>query len=267
MLFQSTLTLALAAVASAKRSQLTFGDASPSWISSSDLVSDISLPAYEWITAHGLRPCPKKSLSLAQLQKVAVDTFGEEAVWNCVGNVLSSVWWSGEAGHTVSTCPKTGIKWLPLSYKTQTTKASPPTGAIIINVVNATTGVQTGCLGDKGMWSLGACGVFNVTSYNETVVDTPATLASFLVPNNFTLSTIAGNCSAAKGVFSCKNLTVPSFFQSNASESLISFNASTAFFSPFAPMGPWMKMPILTKAKLSTVNVSLSYTAAPAPPL
>ncbi|KAI5481122.1 ribonuclease T2 [Pseudohyphozyma bogoriensis] len=247
--------LALPLLAAAKRSQLTFGTAvAPVQESTS------TLPPYEWLASSNIRPCPHAEYSLAQLQDAAIATFGEPAVWRCVAGKLTSVFWS-ENEDLTSSCPETGIKWFSAGAEPQAVVASPPTGEVILEVV--VNGTKKGCLGEGGMWSLlPPCAAFNVTSFNET---TPESYAA--VPNNFTLTGVKGPCSAAKGVFACKNASTPSFFQSEPEASLLVFNLTSQFYAPLVPVIPWMKLPILTTPKLGSVNVTIEYSPAPIPPV
>lgn len=262
MLFRLALCAVplLVAATPAKRPQVAFGGSDSNSLS----LPTAALPAFEWLTAEEIKPSLHSTYSLSELQRAAQATFGEDAVWHCLQGALTAVFFSDETTMK-SSCPDFGIKWLPDFKHSDIGFAEPPTGEIIIEVVNATTGVKTGCLGEGMMWTLGACGAFNVTSFNET---TPVNSTYWMsTPNNFTLTGIKGPCGAEKGVFACKALAVASFFQVDLDTSFLIFNGTADFYSPFAPMGPWMKLPILTAGKLGMVNVSLTFSPAPpAPP-
>lgn len=86
-----------------------------------------SLPTYSWLAAAGVTPSTTKTYTLSQLQAVAKQRFGYEAVWNCQNGALNEVWYGyvsqgpiagGKLSPTSpigsgSTCPSTGIKYLP----------------------------------------------------------------------------------------------------------------------------------------------------------
>jgi hypothetical protein len=52
-----------------------------------------SLPTYEWLKAANIVPSATTTYNLDQLQEVAKQHTGQEAVWNCRGHVLNEVWW------------------------------------------------------------------------------------------------------------------------------------------------------------------------------
>lgn len=84
------------------------------------------LPTYQWLTAAGIVPSTTATYTLAQLEAVAQSNYGQSVAWGCSGTQLYQVFYyltlSGNvqdgqyytaAPTASSTCPKTGIQWLP----------------------------------------------------------------------------------------------------------------------------------------------------------
>lgn len=85
-----------------------------------------ALPTYKWLVAAGITPSTSRTYTLSQLQSVARANFGRDAVWKCSNGALNEVWWGFTTVGNVqsgsfnpaspvggSTCPSSGIKWLP----------------------------------------------------------------------------------------------------------------------------------------------------------
>lgn len=52
-----------------------------------------ALPTYQWLTAAGITPSSTNTYTLAQLQAVARNNFGQEIVWNCRSGALNEAWY------------------------------------------------------------------------------------------------------------------------------------------------------------------------------
>lgn len=79
-------------------------------------------PTYDWLVAAGITP--DGNYALADLQAVAQQNHGGQAVWNCKHGVLHEVWYgfnvqgNYESGTFIpsdalgtSSCPDQGISW------------------------------------------------------------------------------------------------------------------------------------------------------------
>lgn len=88
-----------------------------------------TLPSYKWLDDAGITPSTSKTYTLAEIQDALSSQHGSDVVINCDSGALNELWYqfnlqgnvaSGEfvAATPVgsgSTCPKTGIKYLPKS--------------------------------------------------------------------------------------------------------------------------------------------------------
>lgn len=177
-----------------------------------------SLPSYEWLRQAGIEPSTDKTWTFAQIQDaLAVHRPGVQVTLGCKYGALNEIWYhydvrgSLQTGSfiptdpdgTKSTCPATGIKYLPKKAGAQpppgttTTVAGPgPTadpgtpfsGRGFLNVV--VDGRKSGCVITKGTWyTSGACATFTAESLSGE--------------SGFTLRSSKGKCGIVKGVFTC----------------------------------------------------------------
>jgi ribonuclease T2 len=160
-----------------------------------------SLPSYTWLSAAGIVPSSTATYTLAAIQAALTAKFGYAVTINCnSNNELDELWYHYNVQGSVqsgtfypttpvgsgSTCPSTGIKYLPKSGSaastttTSTTKAgttltttttsaaSTSTGTVLsgkgyLNVV--TSGTQTGCIISAGTWyTTGTCATFTAAA-------------------------------------------------------------------------------------------------------
>lgn len=159
-----------------------------------------TLPSYSWLSAAGIVPSSSKTYTLSAIQSALTSKFGYAVTINCnSNNELDELWYhynvqgsvqSGTFEPTTpvgsgSTCPSTGIKYLPKSGSAAgtTTTTTPTTatkstsvssapsstatgGALsgkgYLNVLNS--GTQTGCIISAGTWyTSGTCATFTAT--------------------------------------------------------------------------------------------------------
>ncbi|QSZ35810.1 hypothetical protein DSL72_006932 [Monilinia vaccinii-corymbosi] len=86
-----------------------------------------TLPTYDWLANAGIVPSTTKTYTSAQIQAAISDAFGYTAIIGCKSSTLYQIWYSFEVQGSVATgnfipitprgqtssCPKTGIKYLP----------------------------------------------------------------------------------------------------------------------------------------------------------
>lgn len=176
-----------------------------------------SLPSYEWLKAAGIEPSTDKTWTFAQIQSaLATNRPGVEVTLGCKSSALNEIWYhydvrgSLQTGEfvpsnpdgTKSTCPRTGIKYLPKRGGskppgTTTTVVSPrPTstsgpgtpfrGRGYLNVF--VDGSKKGCIISKGTWyTTGTCATFTATD----------------VDRGFTLTSSKGKCGIVGGKLTC----------------------------------------------------------------
>jgi ribonuclease T2 len=114
------------------------------------------LPSYQWLADAGIVPSQTATYTLAQIQAALESHHGHDVIINCSGKELNELWYhynvrgSIQSGEFVaadpvgspSTCPATGIKYLP-KYATTTPSPTPTSSAV-------PTPVPSGVLSGKG---------------------------------------------------------------------------------------------------------------------
>ena len=153
-----------------------------------------TLPSYSWLSAAGIVPSSTKTYTLSAIQSALTSQFGYAVTVNCNSNhELNELWYHYNVQGSVqsgtfqpatpvgsgSTCPSTGIKYLPkpgsvasttaAMTATRTTSTSASTGTSIafsgkgyLNVI--TSGSQKGCIIGAGTWyTSGTCATFTAT--------------------------------------------------------------------------------------------------------
>ncbi|EPS40167.1 hypothetical protein H072_6049 [Dactylellina haptotyla CBS 200.50] len=176
-----------------------------------------NLATYNILASAGITPSSSKTYALADLQAAIVKVHGKEATLNCNSGVLTEVWYhynvygSAQSGQYVaanpigskSTCPATGIKYVPKSgggggSTTTTTKTTTTTGG--------PTSTPTGGSGDpfsgKGYLNVdkGGCLISTGKWYTK---GTCATYTATASGSGFTLKSSKGNCDIVSGEFQC----------------------------------------------------------------
>ena len=175
-----------------------------------------SLPSYEWLAAAGITPSTSKTYTTAQIQAaLSAKRPGVSVTLGCKSGVFNEIWYhydvrgslqSGEfvpadPDGTKSSCPATGIKYVPKnggggSPSPTTTGGSSPTntatpgtpfsGKGFLNV--NTGGAQKGCIISAGAWyTSGTCATITATASGD----------------GFTLGSSKGKCGVVSGVFTC----------------------------------------------------------------
>ncbi|PSN62871.1 ribonuclease T2 [Corynespora cassiicola Philippines] len=187
------------------------------------------LPSYKWLEEAGITPSTSKTYTFSAIQSaLAKNRPGVEVTLGCKSGKLNEIWYhydvrgSLQTGEfvpadpdgTKSSCPKSGIKYLPKKGSgggddggpSPTTTGSVPTstakpgkdweGRGFLNV--EIDGAKTGCIISKGTWySTGTC----------------ATITATTSDSGFTLSSSKGNCGVVSGALTCGgSVTTPTTF-------------------------------------------------------
>ncbi|EUC46405.1 hypothetical protein COCMIDRAFT_92960 [Bipolaris oryzae ATCC 44560] len=184
-----------------------------------------SLPSYDWLKDAGIVPSTSQTYTFDAIQKaIQAKRPDVEVTLGCRSGALNEIWYhfdvrgSVQTGEfvpsnpdgTKSTCPKSGIRYLPKhgsgaqpsppTITTTTTVAggnpaptaapgTPFSGRGQLNVV--VDGANNGCIISKGTWyTTGTCATFSATKVGE---------------NGFTLSSSKGNCGIVGGALACGN--------------------------------------------------------------
>lgn len=176
------------------------------------------LPSYKWLADAGITPSSSKTYTFSQIQAaLAVNRPGVQVTLGCKSSALNEIWYhydvrgSVQTGEfvaanpdgTKSTCPQSGIKYLPKSGgggsnppSTTTTAGSGPqptsnpgtpfSGKGYLNVL--VNGAKQGCIISKGTWyTSGTCATFTASSADS----------------GFTLTGSKGKCGIVGGALSC----------------------------------------------------------------
>jgi ribonuclease T2 len=176
-----------------------------------------TLPTYEWLSAAGITPSTSKTYTTQAIQDaIAAKRPDVTVTLGCKSGAFNEIWYhydvrgSVQTGEfvpanpdgTKSTCPATGIKYLPKNGSgtptsppsTTTSGGSTPTSApgtpfsgkgyLNVNVA----GAKKGCIISAGTWyTSGTCATITATSAGD----------------GFTLSSSKGKCGVVGGVFTC----------------------------------------------------------------
>ncbi|KAF2129931.1 ribonuclease T2 [Dothidotthia symphoricarpi CBS 119687] len=178
-----------------------------------------TLPSYDWLKAAGIEPSFDKTYTFQAIQDaLAVNRPGVEVTLGCKYGRLNEIWYHfdvrgslqtgdfvpADPDGTKSSCPKSGIKYLPKVRRTgppgttttvgvpgpthSSVPGKPFTGRGHLNV--EVNGKKTGCVIGKGTWyTSGTCATFTATE----------------VDNGFTLTSSKGKCGIVSGVLTCNN--------------------------------------------------------------
>ncbi|KAI0516829.1 ribonuclease t2 [Xylaria bambusicola] len=211
-----------------------------------------SLPTYDWLAAAGIVPSSTATYTLAAIQAALTAHHGQEVVIRCSGSSLNELWYhyrvrgsiqSGDFAPVVpvgsgSTCPKTGIKYLPkyagsTPTTTTTTKGSTPTPT----ATSVPTGVP-GALAGKGYVKVLPDG-FMISAGNwYRASGTPATYTA--TPSGdgktFALKTSKGPCQIlADASLSCAAGNAESSFGYDGK--YLTYDGASTFYVASAPGG------------------------------
>ncbi|KAF1988375.1 ribonuclease M [Aulographum hederae CBS 113979] len=205
-----------------------------------------ALPSYQWLAAAGITPSTTATYTSAQIQTaLGANRNGYEVTLGCKSGALNEIWYhynvkgSVQTGSfvatdpdgTKSTCPATGVKYLPktgggsgttMTTSTKTTTSAPGgTGAPFSGkgYLNAVSG--TGCLISAGTWySSGTCATFTAASSGS----------------GFTLSSSKGKCGIVSGAFTCaSSVSTATVFTSSGGN--LASSGATTFYANAVPAG------------------------------
>lgn len=208
-----------------------------------------TLPSYEWLSAAGITPSSSKTYTSAQIQAALKAKHGQEVTLGCSSGALNEIWYhysvrgsvqtgdfvAAEPDGTKSTCPSTGVKYLPKSSggststttgPTSTTTTTSPTstggafsgkGSLMVEV----DGSQNGCIISAGTWyTTGTCASFTAAASGD----------------GFTLSSSKGKCAISSGQLTCgSSVSTATVF--TAVDGDLAYDGNTAFYADSVPSG------------------------------
>ncbi|KAI9753692.1 MAG: hypothetical protein M4579_005044 [Chaenotheca gracillima] len=197
------------------------------------------LPTYKTLAAAGITPSSSKTYTSAAIESAISKVTGHQVTIGCSSGALNEIWYhynvkgsvqtgtfqATEPDGTKSTCPATGVKYLPKGGSgggggTPTTPPSGgPTGAPFTGsgYLNVNSG---GCLISAGKWyTSGTCATFKAKAAGS----------------GFTLTSSKGNCGIVSGAFTCgSGVTLTTFTSSNGD---LAYSGKTAFYADSKPSG------------------------------
>lgn len=191
-----------------------------------------TLPSYEWLAAAGITPSTSKTYTTAQIQAaLQANRPGVSVTLGCSSGKLNEIWYhydvrgsvqtgefvAADPDGTKSTCPTSGIQYVPKNGgggggggspttsdtgSTPTSTAAPGTpfsGKGYLNVNSG--GSQTGCIISSGTWyTSGTCATFTAAASGD----------------GFSLTSSKGNCGVVSGAFTCgSGVTATAFTNSD----------------------------------------------------
>ncbi|KAI7943461.1 hypothetical protein MJO28_010989 [Puccinia striiformis f. sp. tritici] len=229
-----------------------------------------SLPTHEWLKAAKIEPSSTTTYTLDQLQAVAKEHTGQEAVWNCRGHSLNEVWWhfntigkvaDGEFVHASpvgprSTCPYKGIQYLPKGHSggggggggggshrpKQPGHDRPDARNHFIYVVDE-QGQRNGCLISNGNW----LGHATCASFEIAVAHDDKTLLG--------IHTRRGACTFENSVFKCAKGLKSEGFAKNGDR--IVYEGQEVFYSDKLPEGS-TQVPILKSKSKNSIHLEIA---------
>ncbi|KAA1112539.1 ribonuclease T2-like [Puccinia graminis f. sp. tritici] len=230
-----------------------------------------SLPTYEWLKAANIVPSATTTYNLDQLQEVAKQYTGQEAVWNCRGHVLNEVWWHFNTVGTVadgkfvhaspvgprSTCPYKGIQYLPKGHSggggggggdhrpkhPGHQPGNPPSDRKHFIYVVDEHGQRNGCLISNGNWlSRATCASFSVSVGH----DDKALLE---------IRTRRGACAFEDSGFRCAKGLKSEGFEKNGDR--LVYEGQEVFYSDKLPEGT-TQVPILKSKSKNSIYLEIA---------
>ncbi|GAA6033744.1 hypothetical protein JCM8097_004409 [Rhodosporidiobolus ruineniae] len=203
-----------------------------------------TLPTYDWLAEAGILPSTEKTYTLEQLQAVAKKHHGFEIYWGCTAaGALDEAWYFYNSkgpvaggkfipvvSSTKSSCPATGIKYLPKVKSSSgggsTTPTNPGAGAGVAGKARfygLKNGAQSGGIINSGLWGTGTPASLTVAAVDESVTeivaDTQVTIHS----------SKGGPCAIVDAAFSCASSNTNSVF-TISSDNLLTYEGSSTFY-------------------------------------
>ncbi|KAI0470265.1 ribonuclease T2-like protein [Xylaria cf. heliscus] len=221
-----------------------------------------TLPTHTWLASAGIVPSTTQTYTLAAIQAALTAHHGHNAVIRCSGNQLNELWYHYHVRGSVqsgtfeavdpvgsgSTCPATGIRYLPkyVTLPTSTTTTATSTTKTSSSSTSVPTGTP-GALSGKGYLDVQPDG-FMISSGNwyraggtpATYTATPDTASNgnsnSSSSETFTLKTSKGPCQVLDDAsLSCAaGLTASSFGYDGT---YLTYHGAATFYATAAPSG------------------------------
>ena len=222
----------------------------------------------QFLSAAGILPSPTATYTSSAILAALKAPRGVDVTIQCSNtNELDEIWYfygvkgSVQTGTFIptnpdgskSSCPATGIKYLPKTTTTPTTTATTtgttPTGTTTPGTpfngrgtLQVTTGGRaTGCIISAGTWyTTGTCATFTATTT--------------LNATGFTLSSSKGKCAIISGALSCgTGVTTATVFSS--SNGNLAYGGSGTFYATAVPSGS-TQVNVLTASAATSLTIT-----------
>lgn len=218
-----------------------------------------SLPSYDWLAAAGIVPSKTATYTLAAIQAALTAHHGHNVIINCDNGELNELWYQFNVRGSVqtgtftpvdpvgsgSTCPKTGIKYLPKSGSpapTTTLKTTSKAASSTKSSSGGSTPPPGGALSGKGFLYIDTS---STTSDGFLVSSgawyraggTPATYTATPNGSTFTLSSSKGKCAIlSDSSLSCSSsVSTASSFGYDGTH--LTYQGSAKFYAAATPSG------------------------------
>jgi ribonuclease T2 len=226
-----------------------------------------TLPTYETLATAGVLPSESRTWTEEEIQAPLKKMHGTGVTLRCKGKVLNEVWYHfsvrGSVQHGTfiaaapdgakSSCPGTGIRYLPkrssgtsssttmptrsqpvTSIPLPTSTAAPFTGRGFLQIYVKGESSPQGCLISRGSWYMsGTCAGFHVQ--NDVVDKLASETGDQAQPHAFTLLSSRGPCGVIQAKFQCgKELPSQTIF-STTDNGTLSYQNQTSFYADAVP--------------------------------
>ncbi|KAI1828666.1 ribonuclease t2 [Xylaria intraflava] len=207
-----------------------------------------SLPTYDWLSAAGIVPSTTETYTRAAIQAALKAGHGQDAIINCRSGKLDEVWYHFHVQGSIqsgtfkaaapvgpgSTCPSSGIRYLPKPNSPRPTTTTTPTKTTSGSVPTGTAGALSG----KGYVKVQPDGFLIRKGNWYRSAGTPATYTA--TPNNdgssYTLDTSAGPCQVLSDAsLSCASGLSASSFGYDGT--YLTYNGLATFYATSSPSG------------------------------
>ncbi|KAI1426523.1 ribonuclease t2 [Xylaria sp. FL1777] len=212
-----------------------------------------TLPSYDWLAAAGIVPSTTQTYTLAAIQAALTARHGHNVVISCSGSALNELWYHFQVQGSIqsgtfravdpvgsgSTCPATGIKYLPKyvtlpTSSTTTTTTTKTTSSTTTSPPTGTPGALTG----KAYVEVRPDGFLISTGNWYRAGGTPATYTATANGDGttFTLKTSKGPCQVLEDAsLSCAADLAASSFGYDGT--YLTYEGAATFYAASAPSG------------------------------
>jgi ribonuclease T2 len=203
----------------------------------------------QWLADAGITPSTSKTYTAAEIGAALSKTRGVDVAIMCKNSEFDEAWYfynvqgSVQTGNfkptnpdgSKSTCPSTGIKYLPKggSGGGGTTTAQPTSGPT--TSPPSPTGTAWAGKGTLAVSSNGSVKGGLISTGKWMVGSTPATVTASQSGSGFTLTTSKGPCAVVSGAFTCASGNKAEVFTSE--DGSLASGGSADFFADSVPSG------------------------------